>query len=151
MFKKPTTWLLVISGTAVLVGAILMATVGDHGRDDDRMVAGSVALAGGAVGFLFFVFWRLTAEGGVSPLTEKQQETVRNTLLSSVVGCFVGGAAAGGLAVLIFQRGGTAYWIVKAFGLIVGAFLGFEHARRSAREVQGSAQENTPGSPEQQQ
>jgi len=140
-------------------GVIGVLAFGDTAGGDYLIVASALALITGTLVFVVFISWRLVTEG-VTPLTEKQEETVNasaratgqaiahimlgklfpgsadaktppivNTLLRAAVGGVLGGFAAAGLVALIGQPGGMVFWLVMAFGIIVGALLGFLHTR----------------------
>jgi hypothetical protein len=150
---------------------------GDRAGGDYLLLPSALALIVGTLVFLVFIAWRLATEG-VTPLSEKHQETVDasaratgeviahimlgklfrgstdpktpiivNTLLAAAVGGLVGGSSAAGLAALIGQPGGTVFWLVVAFGIIVGAFLGFWYARPSNRGGTQTSEKTAAESP----
>jgi hypothetical protein len=131
MFKKPQTWVVILSGMCVVAGAVGVFVFGD-GAGAGLMAASAVALLLGISAFVILVVWRLATEG-VNPVTQKQVETagIAGEAIGHILGtAVVWGFAAAGLAALIGKRGGTVFWIVTASAVIIGAFLGAWRARR---------------------
>ena len=171
---KINAWFFALCAFCIVGGALGVSFVSDPAGDARLLLVSGLALLAGVFSFLLYLvvhLWRkgikpLTGEeqevqkqvGGaigraaahallgkfLQPAAGSKAPRMVNGVLAGLVGAFVGGSAAAGIAALLVQRSGIVFWVLVSLGVIIGVGYGVwafdERSREAARQSEARSQ-----------